>query len=79
MCNILIEFTKNNPLRMLAWIGIFYSLAGLMQQKLYSTGLLRIIFLAIWQFFLLFSAFYINFTIDLDNTIQSISTLGSIK
>ena len=31
--DILIDFTNNQPLRMLAWIGIFYAFIGLGHQK----------------------------------------------
>ena len=68
--DILIEFTNNQPLRMLAWIGISYAFIGLGHQKWNTRN-----YLGFLQVALLLIAFYINFNIEYQKTIQSIEVI----
>lgn len=69
MIDILVNFTNEQPLRMLAWIGILYAFTGLYHQ-IYSNY--KINFFQIIQIILLLIAIYINLNIEYKNTLKSI-------
>jgi len=70
---ILIEYTNNFPLRMLAWIGIIYAFTGLVNY--YA----KQFFFIVIQILLLLVAVYINFTIDLDSINTNLEKIKSVE
>jgi len=70
MIDILSEFTNNQPLRMLAWIGILYAFIGLGHQKWSIRNYLGFV-----QIGLLLIAISINLNIEYKNTIKSIEII----
>lgn len=73
MIDILITFTDNQPLRMIAWIGVFYAFIGLGNQKWDFKD--EINYVGIFQVILLIIISYINFNIELDSINQGLQNL----